>query len=152
MASHPSASDEQQEAGVVLVNALSHNLGVALESKSLELKDGCWVQIDGYSCEPPIICEAWAHIGKPRGGQLDKVMSDALKLVFCEQQLGQKFKKILLFSDEVVGDYFSGGNWQARCLKEHGIEVIVLPLPGTLFKRVKDAQRRQRMVNSEERS
>jgi hypothetical protein len=143
MVLHPSSSNEQQEAGIVLVNALSDHLGIPLESKVLELGGDCTVQIDGYSDEPPVICEAWAHIGKPKGSQPDKVMADAFKLLFCEKCLCKKFRKILLFSDEVVRKHFSGSKWQAECLREHNIEVIALQLPVALLNKIKKAQERQ---------
>ena len=143
MVSHPSASNEQQEAGVVLVSALADHLRIALDSKVLKFSDGCAVQIDGYSDDPPVLCEAWAHIGKPKGSQPDKVMSDLVKLLFCEERLGKKFRKILLFSDEVVSQHFSGNSWQAMCLRDHGIELMALPLPVDLLNKVSKAQERQ---------
>jgi len=143
MVPHPSSSNEQQAAGIALVNALSDHLGIPLESKVLELGGHCIIQIDGYSDEPPVICEAWAHIGKPKGSQPDKVMADAFKLLFCEKHLCKKFRKILLFSDEVVRQYFSGKKWQAECLREHNIEVIALRLPVALLNKIEKAQERQ---------
>ena len=143
MATHPSSSNEQQAAGIALVNALSHYLGVPLESKVLELGGDCTVQIDGYSDEPPVICEAYAHIGKLRGSQPDKVMSDALKLLFCEKLLHRKFRKISVFADEKARQYFTGFSWLARCLREHDIEVIVLQLDPASLNDIKRAQERQ---------
>jgi len=143
MGLHPSNSDEQQVAGIALVNALSRYLGIPLESKVLELGADTTVQIDGYSDEPPVMCEAWAHIGRPRGSQPDKVMSDAFKLLFCERLLHKKFRKILVFADDKVKQYFSGVNWQANCLREHHIEVITLRLPAALLNKVEKAQERQ---------
>src|SRR4030042_3114559 len=136
MTRHPSSSNEQQAAGIALVIALSQHLGVPLESKVLDLGRDCTVQIDGYSDEPPVICEAYAHIGKLRGSQPDKVMSDALKLLFCEKLLHRKFRKILVFADDNAKHYFSGVKWQASCLREHSIEVIALRLPAPLLDRI----------------
>jgi hypothetical protein len=143
MVPHPSSSNEQRAAGIALVNALSDHLGITLESKVLELGGNCTIQIDGYSDEPPVICEAWAHIGKPKGSQPDKVMTDALKLLFCEKRLCKKFKKILLFSDEVAQHYFSGKSWQAESLREYDIEIITLQLPVARLNKIKKAQERQ---------
>jgi hypothetical protein len=143
MAAHPSSSSEQQAVGIALVNALSHYLGVSLKSKVLELARDCTVQIDGYSDEPPVMCEAWAHIGIPKGSQPDKVMADAFKLLFCEKLLRKKFRKILVFADDKVKQYFSGVNWHANCLREHNIEVITLRLPAASLNRIEKAQERQ---------
>jgi hypothetical protein len=143
MVSHSSSSNEQQAAEIALVSALSDHLGIPLESKVLKLGGDCTIQIDGYSAEPPVICEAWAHIGKPKGSQPDKVMADAFKLLFCEKHLCKKFRKILLFSDDIVRQYFSGKKWQAECLREFNIELWVIRLPDDLLQNVEMAQRRQ---------
>jgi len=143
MASHPSSSNEQQKLGVLLVEALSNQLQISLEGKEIKFGDGCLVQIDGYSDDPPIICEAWAHVGKPKGSQPDKVMSDTIKMIFCEKRLGKKFRKILAFSDDVASRHFIGQSWQAAFLRENDIELVVLPLPSYLLNQVKEAQRRQ---------
>lgn len=143
MGLHPSSSNEQQAAEIALVKALSAHLDIPLVSKVLELGSDCAMQIDGYSDEPPVICEVWAHIGKPKGSQPAKVMADAFKLLFCEKRLCKKFRKILLFSDEVVQQHFSGKKWQAECLREHNIEVIALQLPVTLLNKIEKAQKRQ---------
>ncbi|MFC1937577.1 hypothetical protein ACFLWY_03350 [Chloroflexota bacterium] len=143
MSLHPSRSDEQQEAGRALINVLSSYLGVPLRGERLDFGDGCTVEIDGYSDDPPIFCEAYAHFGRLKGGQPDKVMTDAFKLVLAEKLLGKTYRKILLFSDEAVEKHFMGKGWQAYCLRYHDIEVIVLPLPDELSKRVQGARRRQ---------
>ena len=143
MQTHPSNSNEQQEAGIALVNALSIYLHITLENKTLELS-GCTVQVDGYSDEPPVMCEAWAHIGKPKGSQPDKVIADAMKLLFCEKRLNKKFRKILLFSDEDAKNFFVGVKWQAAALRENGIELMTLDISNEILAKVKNAQERQR--------
>jgi hypothetical protein len=70
-------------------------------------------------------------------------MADAFKLLFCEKLLRKKFRKILLFADDNVRQYFSGVNWQPNCLREHNIEVITLRLPAALLNKVAKAQERQ---------
>ena len=89
MTAHPSNSSAQKEAGKALIEALSSSLGVALKEKRLELGDDCIVEVDGYSDEPPTLCEAWVHYGSPRGSQFDKIMTDAFKLVFIEKRKGR---------------------------------------------------------------
>jgi hypothetical protein len=149
MSNHPSRSSEQQQSGGSLVHLLSRELGVQLRSAILPLHDGCTVQIDGFSKARRLMCEAWSHMGRPRGSQPDKVMSDALKLIFCEKSLGGSFRKILVFADEAAAKPFIGNSWQAACLRQQGIEVQVLALPDDLVKQISDAQNRQRMTNSE---
>ena len=144
MVVHPSSSSEQKEAGMALIHALSSSLGVALEEERLELGEGCIVVVDGYSDKPPILCEAWVHYGSPRGAQFYKIMKDAFKLVFIEKRKGGIYKKMLLFCDEDARKPFTGGSWQAQCLRDHGIETEVYRLPKELEQRIKKAQKRQR--------
>jgi len=143
MVAHPSSSSEQKEGGIALIHALSSSLGVALKEKRLELGDDCIVEVDGYSDEPPILCEAWVHYGRPRGSQFDKIMTDAFKLVFVEKRKGKTYKKILLFCDEDARKPFTGGSWQAQCLRDFGVETEIYYLPKELEQRVKKARKRQ---------
>ena len=143
MVVHPSSSSEQKEAGMALIHALSSSLGVALEEERLELGDGCIVVVDGYSDKPPILCEAWVHYGSPRGAQFDKIMTDAFKLLFIEKRKGKIYKKILLFCDKDARKPFTGGSWQAQCLRDYGIETEICRLPKELEQRAKKARKRQ---------
>ena len=143
MVSPPSSSSEQKEGGKALISALSSSLEVPLKEKRLKLGDACIVEVDGYSNEPPILCEAWVHYGTPRGSQFDKTMTDAFKLLFVEKRKGKVYKKILLFCDEDAQKPFTGASWQAQCLRDYGIGTEVNPLPKELELRVKRAQERQ---------
>jgi len=88
------------------------------------------IEIDGYSesADPPILCEAWIHCGKSKGGQPHKIMKDALILLFTEKCLEKEHKKILLFCDEDSRKHFTGKSWEAKCLLEYGIKTEVYPL------------------------
>ena len=143
MVDHPSSSSEQKEGGIALIHALSSSLGVALKEERLELGEGCTVEVDGYSNEPPILCEAWVHYGKPRGAQFDKIMTDAFKLVFIEKRKREMYRKILVFCDEDAREAFTGVGWQAQCLRDYGIETEIRRLPKELEQRVKKARKRQ---------
>lgn len=142
LAEHPSNSEEQQSAGQELINALSLELGIKLKSQNITLGT-CSVQIDGYSENPPVLCEAWAHIGKPKGSQPDKIMTDVLKMLFCEKRLGRKFQKILLFSDEVAKKHFESANWYSSCLQDFLIELRLISLNEELSQKINQAQKRQ---------
>jgi hypothetical protein len=144
MANHPSNSRVQQEIGKELVNSFSSKLGVKLEEeRELLLGSACKVVIDGYSKDPPIICEAWVHCGKPKGGQPSKIMEDALKLLFTEKCLKKEHTKILLFCDEHSRKYFTGKSWQAKCLLGCGIKTEVYPLTEEQEQRLKEAKKLQ---------
>ncbi len=40
-------------------------------------KNSNWLTVDGLSWDPPVLMEAWAHIGAPKSAQKAKVMLDA---------------------------------------------------------------------------
>ncbi len=140
---HPSDSSEQRKAEVALIAGLSKELGVSLQKRELDLTT-CAIQIDGYSENPPIMCEAWAHRGKPKGGQPHKVLTDAFKLLFADTVLGKIHRKILVFADEAARKPFVEDKWQAQCLKHFGFETYVVSLPEEQLERIKKAQERQR--------
>ena len=140
---HPSDSSEQRKAEVALIAGLSKELGVSLQKRELDLTT-CAIQIDGYSENPPIMCEAWAHRGKPKGGQPHKVLTDAFKLLFADTVLGKIHRKILVFADEAARKPFVEDRWQAQCLKHFGFETYVVSLPKEQLEKIKRAQERQR--------
>ena len=143
MLRHPSDSSEQRKAEVALIAGLSKELGVSLQKRELDLTT-CAIQIDGYSENPPIMCEAWAHRGKPKGGQPHKVLTDAFKLLFADTVLGKIHRKILVFADEAARKPFVEDKWQAQCLKHFGFETYVVSLPEKILEMIDRAQRRQR--------
>ena len=90
------------------------------------------------------MCEAWAHRGKPKGGQPHKVLTDAFKLLFADTLLGKIHRKILVFADEAARKPFVEDKWQAQCLKHFGFETYVVSLPEKILEMIDRAQRRQR--------
>jgi len=144
MVRHPSDSMEQRKMGIKLVSELSSDLGVLLQQeKTLACGGGCTIEVDGYSANPPVLCEAWAHYGEPKGSQPYKVMTDALKLIFAEKCLGKRYRKILLFSNEDARKSFVGKSWKAQFLRDYGIETKVVPPSRKQGKEVIEAQKRQ---------
>ena len=139
---HPSDSSEQRKTEPILITGLSKQLGVALQGRKLDLTN-CKIQIDGYSDNPPVMCEASSRIGEPKGGQINKVMKDALKLLFADALLGGRHRKILLFADEAAKEPFVGDKWQAQCLKHFGVETYVVPLSKKRVESLKKTQKNQ---------
>lgn len=79
---HLSDSDEQRRAEAFVLEALGKKLGVELLPRTLQLPDGSRVEIDGGADgPPPILAEVYAHQGRLKGSQPDKLLADAFKLV-----------------------------------------------------------------------
>ena len=136
-------SREQQEAEGFLVAALSNRAGVELRRRDFEDPEGEWLEVDGYCDSPLILCEAWAHLGRPKSAQKNKVMADAFKLLYLERLISKPAQKVLLFADEAAARHFRGRSWMARALKAYGIEVQVVELPEEIRAAVRKAQQRQ---------
>jgi len=143
VAPKPGQSKEQQEAEAYMIGKFSEELGHPLKQDRFDLANSGYAKVDGVSESPPVLCEAWAHIGKVRSAQNDKVMTDALKLVFLERSVGKPSRKVLLLSDEVARKNFTGRSWGAACLAHFSIETKVIDLPEDLRARVLEAQKRQ---------
>lgn len=139
----PGASREQQEAEIWLVRRLASRLGLSLMKKRVPLDKGGWLEVDGFCDSPLVLCQAWAHIGSPKSGQKDKVMADALRLLFANEVLGHVGRRILLFGDSRAASHFQGRSSMAQCLKKNNISVEIIELPPGLKAKVLDAQKRQ---------
>ena len=101
--------------------------------------------MDGFCESPLILCEAWSRIGRPRGCQPYKVMSDALKLIFVNNTLFKgKGECILLFADHDAAAHFKQGSWMAQCLTDYDIEVKIIELPQEIKAEILKAQKRQK--------
>ena len=140
----PGMSQEQQEAEKWLIDCLSKQLGVCLAKKRLNPIGRSWLELDGYSENPLIVCEAWAHVGPPKPAQKNKVMVDALKLLYVKDFLQANGRCILLFGDEQAASHFQHNSWNAKCIESHGIEVKIIEFTPEWKNRVLKAQERQK--------
>ena len=143
MAKLPGDSSEQQEAERWLLGRLSKHLGVTLTKKRFLLDGGGWIELDGFCESPLVLCEAWAHIGSPKSAQKNKVMADALKLLFVNALVKGDGKHILLFADREAAAHFQGKSCMAQCLNKYNIIVEIIELPLELKTKILKAQKRQ---------
>ncbi len=132
----------QREAEGCMVKKLSKKLGTTLKPFTLHLEHGGRLTVDGGSAQPPILCEAWAHIGTPRPAQKAKVMMDAIKLAFAGQRRPRP-RLILAFADQAAAKPFQGKSWMAQALERFNIETHVVRLPKKLRAKVLKAQQLQ---------
>ncbi len=138
----PGDSAEQQKAEVLLIAGLSKRLGVSLAKERLELPNGGWLEMDGISRTPPIVCEAWAHLGPAKGGQKHKLLADAFKLAYASQFFPDA-RKIIVLADKDAARHLRGRGWMGKALKAFHIEVHAVSLPRTIRAKVKAVQRQQ---------
>ncbi|HEX9429203.1 MAG TPA: hypothetical protein VF944_02405 [Candidatus Bathyarchaeia archaeon] len=138
MSGEPGESKEQQEAERHIISQLSSDLGLSLPSRWYTF-DEVRVAVDGASSVSQVLCEAWAHIGRPKTGQKFKVMNDAMKLLFIEKRMGGPRRKILAFADEEASRTFSSRGWHSACLRAFNIETHTVALPPDIRQKILDA-------------
>ena len=145
MSKAPGDSSEQQDAERHILDAVGQQVGVDLEGVRITLASGSWMELDGWSADPLVLCEAWAHIGKAKPAQQKKVMTDALKLVVARSEVGhgRECRAILAFCDEDAAARFQGKSWMAEALRQLEIDVLVVDIPQEVRGSVEKAQRRQ---------
>ncbi len=150
-----SGSNAQINAERKMVFSYSNRKNIKELDKKTFNFDEIRIEVDGYSEESGIACEAWAHIGKPKAAQKAKIMKDAAKLLFLEKKLKRKLTKALLFCDHDAFDYFNfrnSSNWMAACLNEWGFELEYIELQDDILKSLKKLQKKQseamRKINS----
>ncbi len=136
-------SIEQREAELLLIAALGERLGIKLCKHRLKLPEGGWLEIDGMCEVPLVLCEAWAHHGKPKSAQKNKVMTDAAKLVFAAKLCASTPRLILVFGDEEAAAHFKGRSWMAQLLQASGVEIHTVELPEAVKDGIRLAQKRQ---------
>src|SRR3989338_3627216 len=139
-------STEQQEAEKWLVSAFSNKLGVNLVKRKWSLPQGNWIEIDGFCNSPTVLFRSWAHIGSAKSAQKNKIMTDALKLLFASKFIVKNKNKqtlILLFADKDASMHFQGKSWMAQCLKRYNIRIKVVNLPKRLKDKILNAQQKQ---------
>jgi hypothetical protein len=145
---HASDSLEQQQAEAIILKLLAEALHLSFD-KETKLPIDAGVQPDAIDPNNKVIVEVYVHVGELKGAQLHKVKGDILKLIFIEEKLGEKWRKILCFADEAAAKYARGGSWVAEAVRAFGVEIRIVNLPEEQLNRVRLAQRRQRMVNPE---
>ena len=94
------------------------------------------------------LVEAWAHVGKAKSAQRNKVLSDMLKLAFVSSVLRRSYPGLdveshLIFADVSAANVVTGDGWAALAAKEFGIAMQVIALSKEVINTIKEAQRRQ---------
>jgi hypothetical protein len=138
-------SSVQREAERVIIETLGRELGVTFAMDTRKIVGGTEVKFDGVCEEPPILVEAWAHQGRAKSAQQDKVMVDALRLAWAASVLypERSAKKILALADPDAALHLRGRSWMKAALDHLGVTVHVVHVPDELRQRIRETQIRQ---------
>ncbi len=142
-----SSSLEQQTIEKYILETLNKQEGLDLRPTKLKLDKNTEVWLDGYDERNSTICEIYAHIGKLKGSQPDKIASDFLKMILVQKCKKISLKKNICFASEEAAKKVIGKSWLALTAKEFNIDIVVILLPKEKEKEILQAQKRQKMIN-----
>lgn len=147
---HKSSSHVQMQAEEMMFHTIEHILNMKLEkNKKLYLADNAftYIQPDFYSEEDKIIGEIFAHIGKPKKAQDNKIANDILKMLLLEKITGKQFRKIIAVCDDAEKKKLQGKSVLAESIRQFGIEIMYVELEDNMRNQIIEAQERQKMTN-----
>ncbi|HOC93467.1 MAG TPA: hypothetical protein PKH33_14015 [bacterium] len=143
-------SDIQQEAEKEILVSLAKVIGVDFDKIQKKTIQG--VELDGYvgGGEKPICIEIWAHQGKAKSAQKNKVMNDVCKLILFEKLCKRKCRKIFCVSDKNAISFLEGKGWQGQFVKAFDIEKRVVDIPDETRNAIIELQKKQNMYKKPE--
>jgi hypothetical protein len=108
------------------------------------------VRVDGFHKDDRrvTLVEVWAHIGKAKAAQRNKVLSDMLKLALVTSVLRRSYpvlnvESYLVFADVEAAKVVTGKGWASLAAKEFGVESKVITLSPDIVRAIREAQKKQ---------
>ena len=147
-----SSSHEQMRAETWLFSRTQELLKIPLEKNPrIPLaNDGLtYIQPDIYSEEHCVVGEIFAHVGKPKKAQDNKIANDILKMLLLEKVMGKEYRKIIVVCDEKEAKKLRGKSALAESIRLFGIEIMLIEIDSEMKMEILQAQARQKMVNQE---
>lgn len=148
--SHKSSAHVQMQAEEVLFHKVEDLLNVNLnKNKKIFLADNAftYIQPDFYSEEDGIIGEIFAHIGKPKKAQDNKIANDILKMLLLEKKTSKQYRKIIVVCDEDEQKKLKGLSALAESIRQFDVEIMYIELEENIRNQIIEAQKLQRMTN-----
>ena len=144
-----SCSDVQQLAEQLMIGEFSRQLGRELGKATIPI-GRAKVTVDGFHRDENrvTLVEAWAHVGKAKAAQRNKVLSDMLKLALVTSVLRKLYPSLkvdsyLIFADSAAANVVNGKGWASLAAGEFGIATQVIALSDDVVNRIKEAQLKQ---------
>ncbi len=147
---HKSSSHIQAKAEEVIFSQIEILFNIRFEkNKKLYLADNAftYMQPDFYSEEQLIVGEIFAHIGKPKKAQDNKVANDILKMLLLEKTTGKQYRKIIVVCDTTEKKKLEGKSVLAESIRQFGIEILYVEIDTNMKQQIMDAQELQKMTN-----
>ena len=146
-----SSSIEQAEVEKVIFEELKATLKISLKANpKIYLADNVftYIQPEFYSEDAAIVGEIFAHIGKPKKAQANKIANDILKILLLEKVQNKTYRKIIVTCDEHEEKKLLGLSALAESIRRFEIEIIRIDILELSKNKIIDAQNRQKMINA----
>ena len=147
---HKSSSHIQIQAEEMMFSKIEHLFEIKFEkNKKIYLADNTYtyMQPDFYSEEFSIVGEIFAHIGKPKKAQDNKISNEILKMLLLDKNSGKQYRKIIAVCDKKEMKKLMGQSVLAESIRQFGVEVILVELDEDMRNKILKAQEIQRMTN-----
>lgn len=125
-ATPPKLSDGQpwRKAEGYVRHWLESEHGLKLEPKKVEVGES-YVELDGFSDEPLVICEIYTRLGYVARTTTAKACTDAAKLAWLRETKYPKARAILaIANDELERVLLQGTGWMVQLFRHFDVEVI----------------------------
>lgn len=149
---YKSSSTEQMQAEEYIFKKVEEKLQISLDrNKKIFLADNSYtyMQPDFISEKELIVGEIFAHIGKPKKAQDNKISNDILKMLLLERVTGNNYRKVIVVCDKEEEKKLKGLSVLAESIRQFDIEVIRIEIDEALQEKICNAQKRQKMINIE---
>ena len=147
---HKSSAHVQMQAEDVIFRKVEELLTLKLErNPKIYLADNAftYMQPDFYSEEHSIIGEIFAHIGKPKKAQDNKIANDVLKMLLLEKVTGKQHRKIIVVCDQAEKKKLEGQSVLAESIRQFDVEIMYIAIDDNIKAEILKAQERQKMIN-----
>jgi hypothetical protein len=108
-----------------MLRTFGDHVGARFSPKSLPLPSGGYLEIDGFSVSPAVLCQVHAEVGTPTVEHKQVAMFDILKLNHAANVLGNTSRRVLLFRDQATAHRICAAPEVANELDDSGIEVCI---------------------------
>ena len=91
--------------------------------------------------------EIFAHIGKPKKAQDNKIANDILKMLLLEKITGKQYRKVLVVCDAAEKKKLEGQSVLAESIRRFRVEVMHIEIDKDTQSKILEAQELQKMTN-----
>lgn len=138
------------QAEEIICRKVEELLNIRFErNKQIYLADNAftYMQPDFYSAEHFIVGEIFAHIGKPKKAQDNKIANDILKMLLLDKVTGKHHRKIIVVCDTSEKKKLEGKSVLAESIRQFNIEIMYVEIDAETQKEIIAAQELQKMTN-----